>query len=225
MSLPYLLASLPYLTLEGTNEPMSAEAFVAACKEQLSEGDAKVVEELVMGNPDQPTSRKADKPGVRLAGKSTGRQFGNPAGRLAGLSTGRNSFVKAWLKKEALIRNAVARCRVAYRGKGERLATVAAREDARPPCFEDFEIAKAVDAAFELKNPAARDAALERLKWEIVEKLVGFDPMSRDAVFGYAVKLKICLRRAAMTREAGLEVSQKILEAPLPVATEEMNDV
>ena len=201
MSLPYLLASLPHLMFEGASEPMKAEDFVAACKEQLSEADAKVAEMLVKN--DMPTSRQTDK----------------PAGRHVGASSCRNSFANAWLKKEALIRNAVARCRKG----GADIPVCQLRADRQtgmsaPP--SDYQIDKAVESAFELKNPAERDAALERLKWEIVEKLVGFDPMSRDAVFGYAIKLKICLRRAAMTREAGLKISQKILEAPLPDVVE-----
>jgi len=70
-------------------------------------------------------------------------------------------------------------------------------------------------ATFEL-DPLARDIALDRLRWRKAEEMEGLDPMSRDALFAYAVKLRISLRRAAMTREAGLAALDTICGTPLP---------
>jgi hypothetical protein len=117
-----------------------------------------------------------------------------------------------WREQNTLIQNAIAKNRAR---KGARVFQPVLTT------HENFEINKAVAAAFELPDPLARDTALERLRWDVAETLQGLDPMARDVVFAYAVKLRMCLRRAAMTQEAGLALATKILDAPLPVAAEE----
>ncbi|MCL1888136.1 MAG: DUF2764 domain-containing protein [Kiritimatiellaeota bacterium] len=179
MSLPYLLASLPYLHFDAP-APINAEAFVAACRAQLSEKDAAMAEMLLYGHDD---------------------------------NTGREACA-TFFEKETLIRNAIARCRSMRRGKDPELAT-------KPASTADVRINNAVDAAFQLADPAARDTALERLRWDIAEEFSGVDPMMLQALFGYAAKLRICLRRTAMTQEAGAAIAKKIFNAPLPEVTHE----
>lgn len=50
MSLIYLLSSLPMLTFEAA-PPLSSDAFLEACREQLGAADADAVEALVKGTP------------------------------------------------------------------------------------------------------------------------------------------------------------------------------
>ncbi len=176
MSIPYLLASLPYLTFN-TPAPLSAEAFEAACREQLSEGDAATAVALLRGEP------------------------------------GDAGFARAWAEKETLIRNAIARCRNARRGKDPESAT-------RPTATADVRINGEVDAAFQFLDPSTRDTALEKVRWQVIEELQGVDPLSREALFGYALKLRMNVRRAAMTQEAGLPLAKNFFDAPLPEATE-----
>jgi len=126
----------------------------------------------------------------------------------------RMPVLRWWQEKEILIRNAIAENRNTRRGKSKSLVT-------KPVETESFAIEKGVAAAFELPDPAARDTALERVRWDVAEELQGLDPMSREAIFAYAVKLRICLRNAAMTQEAGLALAEKFLNAPLPKAAEE----
>jgi hypothetical protein len=84
----------------------------------------------------------------------------------------------------------------------------------------DVRINNEVEAAFQLADPAARDTALDRLRWSVAEELQGVDPMSIGAVFGYAAKLRINLRRAAMTPDVGGAIAEKIYNAPLPAVIE-----
>ena len=191
MSLPYLLVSLPHLMFD-TPAPISAEAFVTACREQLSEKDAATAEALVNG-------------AQAFLPVATDEKRGTQA---------RMPVLRWWQEKETLIRNAIAENRNVRRGKSKDFAT-------RPVETESFDIEKGVAAAFELPDPASRDLALERLRWDAAEALQGFDPMAPNAVFAYAVKLRMCLRNAAMTREAGLALAEKFLNAPLPRTAEE----
>lgn len=52
MSLLYLLSSLPMLTFDAA-PPLSADAFVAACREQLAEADADAVAALINSTPSE----------------------------------------------------------------------------------------------------------------------------------------------------------------------------
>ena len=123
-------------------------------------------------------------------------------------------FLAAWFEKETLIRNAVARCRNTRRGRDPELAT-------RFASTADVRVTHAVEAAFQLGDPEARDTALERLRWSVAEELQGTDPMALGAVFGYAAKLRVSLRRAAMTQEAGGAVAEQLFNAPLPGVEDE----
>lgn len=172
MSLPYLLATLPY-QLFNTPAPITAEAFEAACTEQLAATDARTAIALLRGEPD-------DAP-----------------------------FARAWQEKETLIRNAVARNRNTLRGKDSELAT-------RPTATADLRVNADIDAAFQAGDPGTRDTAIQRVRWHAVEELEGPSPISLNALFAYAVKLRINARRAAMTPEAAQPLVKELLDAKLP---------
>ena len=175
MNLPYLLASLPHLMFE-TPAPLRAEAFLTACREQLSEDHAKTAVALLRGEPNQ-----------------------TPCAR-------------AWTEYENDVRDAVAKRRLARKKVAGASCSQTTPRERDVPATLLFEI----ESAFQSADPLARDTALDRLRWRKAEEMEGLDPMSRDALFAYAVKLRISLRRAAMTREAGLAALDTICGTPLP---------
>lgn len=108
-----------------------------------------------------------------------------------------NSFVAAWRGRETQVRNAVARIRASRLGLGD------SSKWERP--FEGFSCAAeaGVAAAFQEKDPAAREKALDKVLWDTADELAGFDPFCAEAIFSYALKLGICERRAAADAAAG----------------------
>jgi len=174
MNLPYLLASLPHLMFDAP-APLGAEAFLTACREQLSERDAETA-------------------GALLRGEKS-----------------RAPFALAWMEYEKQLRGAVAQWRIARRkvAGASRSHGVTWERDA-PATFTWEQDAPAT------LDPLARDTALDRLRWNKAGEMEGLVPMTLDALFAYAVKLRISLRRSAMTREAGLAKLDEMAATPLP---------
>jgi len=198
MNLPYLLASLPYLMFDAP-APLTPEAFLTTCREHLSKHDAKAVEALVGGTGLRPVAA-GDRPEVCPA------------------------FVREWVKFEKQLRDAVAQWRITRRKVTTREqdapATFTWEQDA-PATFTREQDAPATLEILATLDPLARDTALDRLRWKKAEEMEGLDPMSLDALFAYAVKLRISLRRSAMTPEAGGTVLEQMANAPLPGGTDD----
>lgn len=73
----------------------------------------------------------------------------------------------------------------------------------RPHAGFRVEIEQAVDAAFALQTPLARERAIDGLRWRLLEELGGLDPFTGEAVLAYACRLQISERWAALTVKAG----------------------
>ena len=186
MSLAYLLASLPYLVFD-TPAPLNAEAFLTACREQLSECDAEAAAALVSG-------------GIGLRPVT-------PANRPEACPT----FVREWVDFEKQLRDSVAQWRIARRKVAGASRSHGATWERDVPATLAWE--QDVPATL---DPLARDTALDRLRWNKAGEMEGLVPMTLDALFAYAVKLRISLRRSAMTREAGLAKLDEMAATPLP---------
>ncbi|MCX7934921.1 MAG: DUF2764 domain-containing protein [Planctomycetota bacterium] len=117
---------------------------------------------------------------------------------LAEAETPRHPWNRRWREVETKIRNASARQR------GQRL-----RRDValylRPQEGVDLALEKAVADAWQRPTPLEREKALDRLRWERLEELAGYDIFHLTAILAYALRLRLCERWAAWDAAAGRE--------------------
>lgn len=97
----------------------------------------------------------------------------------------------AWRDLETQLRNAVAEARGGAKWR-------------RPAEGCSLYWRNRVLAAFQEKDVARRDEALDRVWWDAAGELTPpAAPLSRGALATYAIRLRIALRRAAISRDAG----------------------
>ena len=69
-------------------------------------------------------------------------------------------------------------------------------------------------AAFQEKDPAARDRLLDQVYWDAAGELTSpTSPLSAAAALTYAIRLKIVIRRRALSTEAGNAVFDRLTAA------------
>lgn len=120
-------------------------------------------------------------------------------------STCPHPFVTAWLDKETILRNATARERA-------RAAGSEPSRWLRNAAGCDMRIEGMVDDAFQESDPLRRDEELDKIRWLIADELHGPDPLCKNAVFAYAVKLGILTRRAALDAAKGADNFKKLAD-------------
>lgn len=109
-------------------------------------------------------------------------------------------YVQAWRDRETQLRNAVVRLRAAKLHGGADPAPWL-----RPHRGFDVLVENGVAAAFQEADPMKRERALDLLRWNLAGELAGYDTLSAEAVFAYAVRLGILLRRAKADTVKGRE--------------------
>ena len=115
-------------------------------------------------------------------------------------------FEGAWAARETQLRNAVAAARAARYG-GD------ARANRRPHPGWDGGIEKSVTDAFVKESPLEREMELDRGRWRALDDLARGKPFGAEAVFAFALKLRIAERWAALTDEAGRAKFEALLAA------------
>jgi hypothetical protein len=105
-------------------------------------------------------------------------------------------FARAWGHAETQLRNAVAMARAERR-----------REDAAPFLREhqgfDVSIEHAVADAFTKPNPLARERALDRCRWRLLDALTREEPFGLGTLLAYVIRLQIAQEWDAREEEAG----------------------
>ena len=114
----------------------------------------------------------------------------------AGPGAASHAFLAAWHNIQTQILNAVARQRAA-RLRVDPTPYIRAQEGI------DMAIEKGVADAFSKPTPQDRELALDRLRWQLVSGLAGFDPFASAAIFSYAMRLRLAERWNAMSAEQG----------------------
>lgn len=112
----------------------------------------------------------------------------------------------AWSELEAEIRNALAEARAAKSGRA------AEAEKFRRPVkgCSLYWRNRAVDA-FKETDPAKRDESIDRVYWDAAEELTSpSDPLGRGALETYAVRLRIALKRAKISKDEGNRVFDSV---------------
>jgi hypothetical protein len=105
-------------------------------------------------------------------------------------------FLRRWQTRERLLRNACARLRGAREERD-------AAPYLRPVDRLDLALEHSVADALARRNPAEREVALDRLRWQALDELGGYDPFAFEALCAYALKLRLCVRWAQLTDEKG----------------------
>ena len=115
-------------------------------------------------------------------------------------------FIRRWRDAEASMQNTTARMR------GARLKRDATQYMHAEEQFDASAEQAALDA-FSRRDPAAREESLDRFRWRQIEMLAGTDMFSVDALFAYALKLRIAERWASFDREKGRRRMEAIAAA------------
>ena len=103
-----------------------------------------------------------------------------------------NSFLKEWKKFSDTADKAINEKRKANLGKIDEYHAEA-----------DFDLAKFVNSVMNAKNPLEAELAILKFKYDYLEEKLANQVFSRDVVLGYALKLKLLLRKDLFTVEAG----------------------
>ena len=117
-------------------------------------------------------------------------------------------FIKAWIDKDTILRNALVNIRARATGRDATLW-----ERATLGC--DKKIESDVEDAVQHHNPLQKAEAIDKIRWEIVEELQGPDPLSIKTIYAYAVKLAIVTRWSEHSSEAGEETFRELTEVPV----------
>ena len=115
-----------------------------------------------------------------------------------------------WRNKEVLLRNAVARQRA-------RIAGQDAARWTRPAQGCALWIENEVETAFQEADPLKRERALDKVRWMIADELQGFNPLSVEVIFAYAVRLALVTRWAGLNAEQGQQTFSTLTEVPMTV--------
>lgn len=108
-----------------------------------------------------------------------------------------HAVVAEWLEADAALRNAVAAERAKARG-------LDAAKWLRPTACCSLYWDGRVAAAYQERDAGRRDEMLDRVRWDAAGELTPCAaPLSTRAVFTYAIRLLIVLRRRAIERGAG----------------------
>mgnify|MGYP006294656649 CR=1 FL=1 len=115
-----------------------------------------------------------------------------------------NSFVREWREFDSALRNTIARVRA---GK----LNMDPSEHTRQDIGYDPSVEKAVSAAFSIDNPLEREKSIDRLRWERLNELAGFDPFAARALLAYTLKLLLAKRWSDLNRDKGADRSENII--------------
>ena len=119
----------------------------------------------------------------------------------AGESVVRDLDEGLWRDLETQLRNAVAEARGGDRYRREAEGCSLYWKNRVLACFQE-------------RDPLKREEALDRVWWDAAGELVPpASPLGKDALAAYAVRLRIALKRSAVSREAGNAAFDRLTSA------------
>ena len=120
----------------------------------------------------------------------------------------RHIAARRYLDLDTQLRNALARLRARRAG---------AEYDAGAHLHEGYDVrCEATGAhAAGLQDPLARELALDRFRWTLLDEIATMPAFGVQALFAYAFKLRLSEKWAAMSDERGLELTGEIVEREL----------
>jgi len=90
---------------------------------------------------------------------------------------------------------------------------------------EDFDTSKFANAVMNAKNPLEAELAILKYKYGYLEQKLAFKAFSQDVVIGYALELRLLLRKDKFTVEAGNEQYRMLFEKVQKEVSESGKDV
>lgn len=116
----------------------------------------------------------------------------------------KSPFLKQWNDCEIQLRNTIVKHRATIR-KCDPEQFLMSQEGS------DYSIEKAVSDAYNKANPLEREQSLDDFRWAQLERLAGVDLFDSNAIFAYALQLKILERWSKLDADVGTERVQKIV--------------
>ncbi len=114
-------------------------------------------------------------------------------------------FAHEWQDRMTILRNAVAYKRAQRSGTDE-------EPWLRYTHRVEVWIENLVEEAFQNSDPLQREKELDRICWTILNELQGPDPLCKNAIFAYAIKLRILARQAEWDTKTGTEHFEQLAE-------------
>ena len=207
MAADYLVSSLQPLALDGP-PPYTAEQFLGLCRGQLSAADVAALETLLVPASSSPSSASGS-PSSASGSPSSASGLANASASVLSdaSSRHRNRILARWLDLDTQLRNAIAAERARLHGQD-------AARWRRPAEGCSLFWANRAAAAFQEKDPARRERLLDQVRWDAAGELTPpTAPLSAAAVFTYAIRLAIVLRRAARDTAAGNDAFTRLTAA------------
>ena len=200
MAADYLVSSLQPLALDGP-PPYTAEQFLGLCRGQLSAADVAALETLLVPASSSPSSAFGSPSSASGLANASASVLSDASSRH------RNRILARWLDLDTQLRNAIAAERARLHGQD-------AARWRRPAEGCSLFWANRAAAAFQEKDPARRERLLDQVRWDAAGELTPpTAPLSAAAVFTYAIRLAIVLRRAARDTAAGNDAFTRLTAA------------
>ena len=198
MAADYLVSSLQPLALDAP-PPYTAERFLGLCRSQLPEADVAALEALFAPALGSPASS--------ASGSSAPFASASASAIVLSDAPSGHRLLARWRDLDAQLRNAIAAERARLRGQD-------AARWRRPVEGCSLFWANRAAAAFQEKDPARRERLLDQVRWDAAGELTSpAAPLSTAAVFTYAIRLAVVLRRAARDAAAGNDVFNRLTAA------------
>jgi hypothetical protein len=113
-------------------------------------------------------------------------------------------FLVQWVRADTQMRNAIARVRAGRQ-------SVEVREYLHDHPGYDVGLENAVVDAYARPNPLERELALDHHRWKMLDEMVLAEPFGLGAVLAFAIKLRMVIRWAAVTEEAGARKLEELV--------------
>lgn len=185
----YIIASLPVLSSEGSNNAVAAagldtDALLLEIREQCSDKDNALIDFVVKS----------------IDGEQLDAEFYREAAK------SRNKFVREYFAFDLALRNAKVRYLNQALGRAEG-TDIVSLDDEQPD-----EPSQELDAIFQGKDLLSREKAIDDAVWAKVEEIVIMEVFSIDVVLAFIVKLGIVSRWLKLDEQTGREMFRKLVD-------------
>ncbi len=127
-----------------------------------------------------------------------------------------HQFVRDWICRETLLRNAIARSRATRLGvEPEPFLKYCEFYESSPDEAAAEILRRSHDSQAGEANPLERELALDRFRWETIEEMAVFDPFGMPALLAFALKLNLSIRWSRMKEEQGRAAVDNFVESSL----------
>jgi len=109
---------------------------------------------------------------------------------------------------EAQLRNALARLRAGRAGADQAVRS-------RPHAGYDARVEEIAARAMAVEDPLEREMLLDRHRWALLEEAAVQPAFGVQAVFAYALRLRLVEKWAALSEQAGLDVATQVVNGNL----------